>query len=44
MAEITYAQALNAALRENLESDDSVFLIGEDIGAYGAFSRLPPVF
>lgn len=35
MAEITYAQALNAALRENLENDESVFLIGEDIGAYG---------
>ncbi len=35
MAEITYAKALNAALRENLENDDSVFLIGEDIGQYG---------
>ena len=35
MPEITYSQALNAALRENLKNDDSVFLIGEDIGAYG---------
>jgi pyruvate dehydrogenase E1 component beta subunit len=32
---LTYAQALNLALAEELERDPSVILLGEDIGAYG---------
>ena len=32
MPEITYRQALNDGLREELARDESVFLIGEDIG------------
>ncbi len=33
-----YREALNQALREELEGDDSVFLMGEDIGVFnGAF-------
>ncbi|MFW9933562.1 MAG: alpha-ketoacid dehydrogenase subunit beta, partial [Candidatus Thorarchaeota archaeon] len=32
MAEITYRDALNAGLREEMERDESVFLLGEDIG------------
>ncbi len=35
MAELTYAQAINQALRQALEADPRVFLIGEDIGVYG---------
>ena len=35
MPEITYRDALTQALRESLNEDDRVFLIGEDIGAYG---------
>lgn len=35
MREITYAQALNEALREELLRDDRVFLMGEDIGVFG---------
>ncbi len=35
MPEITFLQALNDALREEMQADERVFLIGEDIGAYG---------
>ncbi len=35
MAEITYLQAINEALREELLRDSKVFLLGEDIGIYG---------
>jgi pyruvate/2-oxoglutarate/acetoin dehydrogenase E1 component len=33
--ELTYAEALREALRQAMQSDPSVFLIGEDIGVYG---------
>lgn len=35
MREITFWQAINEALREEMERDPAVFLIGEDIGVYG---------
>src|SRR5664279_1092951 len=35
MREITYRQALNEALSEEMERDQSVFLMGEDIAVYG---------
>lgn len=35
MAEMRMREALNAALREEMERDESVFLIGEDIGVFG---------
>ncbi|HZP57142.1 MAG TPA: alpha-ketoacid dehydrogenase subunit beta [Dehalococcoidia bacterium] len=35
MPEITYREALRQALRYQLQNDDRVFLMGEDIGAYG---------
>jgi pyruvate dehydrogenase E1 component beta subunit len=35
MPEITYREAIRQALRWQLENDDRVFLMGEDIGAYG---------
>jgi len=35
MAEITYREALAQALREEMYRDEKVYLIGEDIGAYG---------
>lgn len=35
MAIITYLEALRAALAEEMAQDERVFLIGEDIGAYG---------
>jgi pyruvate dehydrogenase E1 component beta subunit len=38
MAVMRYREALNAALREEMERDESVFLMGEDIGVFnGAF-------
>jgi pyruvate dehydrogenase E1 component subunit beta len=38
MAVMRYREALNAALREELEADEDVFLLGEDIGVFqGAF-------
>ncbi|MGC0251047.1 alpha-ketoacid dehydrogenase subunit beta [Pseudactinotalea sp. Z1748] len=40
MTTMTLAGALNAALRERLEADDSVVLIGEDIGALGGVFRV----
>jgi pyruvate dehydrogenase E1 component beta subunit len=38
MAQITYREALNQALREEMERDDSVFLMGEEVAEYdGAY-------
>lgn len=35
LRELTYAEALREGLQQVMEKDDSVFLIGEDIGVYG---------
>jgi pyruvate/2-oxoglutarate/acetoin dehydrogenase E1 component len=35
MREIKYVDALNEALREEMEKDETIFLIGEDIGPLG---------
>ncbi len=35
MPEIDYREALTRALREALDNDERVFIMGEDIGAYG---------
>jgi len=35
MAEVTFLEAIREGLLEEMERDPSVFLIGEDIGAYG---------
>jgi pyruvate/2-oxoglutarate/acetoin dehydrogenase E1 component len=35
MSEKNYAEAIRDALREELNHDDSVYLVGEDIGKYG---------
>lgn len=40
MRQTTYIQAINEALREAMQRDDQVFLIGEDIGAYGGLFRV----
>ena len=38
MAIVTYRDALNQALREEMQRDDSVFLMGEEVGVYqGAY-------
>jgi acetoin:2,6-dichlorophenolindophenol oxidoreductase subunit beta len=35
MAKKTYLQAINDALRQEMERDSSVFLLGEDVGQFG---------
>jgi len=35
MRQLTYAEAIREALRQEMVRDESVFLIGEDIGRYG---------
>ena len=35
MAEITYLEAIREAIDEEMARDPNVFLMGEDIGAYG---------
>lgn len=35
MARITYREALNQALREELERDERVFIMGEEVGNFG---------
>jgi pyruvate dehydrogenase E1 component subunit beta len=35
MAQITYREALNHALREELERDERVFIMGEEVGYFG---------
>src|SRR5512140_3376521 len=35
MPEMTYLEAVRAALREEMKRDERVFLLGEDIGRYG---------
>ncbi|MBC7261486.1 MAG: alpha-ketoacid dehydrogenase subunit beta, partial [Chloroflexi bacterium] len=35
MREITYAEAIREALRQEMQRDPNVFLMGEDIGVYG---------
>ena len=38
MAEMTFREACNQALREEMERDDSVFLMGEEVALYeGAY-------
>src|ERR1044071_4941986 len=38
MPVITYRDALNQALREEMQRDDSVFIMGEEVGVYqGAY-------
>lgn len=36
----TYIQAVNEAMKDELRRDESVFLIGEDIGSYGGLFRV----
>ena len=40
MRKTTYIQAINEALRDEMRRDESVFMIGEDIGHYGGLFRV----
>ncbi len=40
MRTITYREALKEALREEMIRDETVFLMGEDIGTYGGCYKM----
>ncbi len=42
--EITYLEAIRQALWEEMKTDESVFLLGEDIGAYGGAFKITEGF
>jgi len=44
MAEITYLEALRQGLWEEMERDEQVFMLGEDIGAYGGAFKVTAGF
>ena len=44
MSERTYIEAISDALREEMRRDERVFLIGEDIGAYGGAFKVTKGF
>ena len=44
MAEVTYLEALKQGLWEEMERDERVFLLGEDIGAYGGAFKVTEGF
>src|SRR4051812_6159580 len=44
MAETTYLQAISDGLREEMRADESVFCLGEDIGAFGGAFKVTDGF
>jgi pyruvate/2-oxoglutarate/acetoin dehydrogenase E1 component len=44
MAEMTYLEAISDALRTEMRRDDSVFCLGEDIGAFGGAFKVTDGF
>lgn len=44
MAELTYLEAISDGLREEMRHDDSVFCMGEDIGAFGGAFKVTDGF
>jgi len=44
VAEITFLEGLRQGLREEMERDDRVFILGEDVGAYGGAFKVTEGF
>src|SRR2546430_8525961 len=44
MVEVTYLEALRRGLWEEMERDPSVFILGEDVGAYGGAFKVTEGF
>jgi pyruvate/2-oxoglutarate/acetoin dehydrogenase E1 component len=42
--EVTYLEALRAGLREEMQRDERVFILGEDVGAYGGAFKVTEGF
>src|SRR3546814_16373491 len=41
MAEMRYTQEINQALRDSMERDEAVIVLGEDVGAAGGSFKAP---
>ena len=39
MRDLTYREAIREALREEMRRDERVFILGEDVGAYGGIFK-----
>ncbi|HZU13702.1 MAG TPA: alpha-ketoacid dehydrogenase subunit beta [Chloroflexota bacterium] len=44
MAEVTYLEAIKTGLREEMQRDESVYMLGEDIGVYGGAFKVTAGF
>ena len=44
MTPLTYLQAISAALREELQADERVFIMGEDVGVFGGAFKVTDGF
>ncbi|HEU5467432.1 MAG TPA: alpha-ketoacid dehydrogenase subunit beta [Gemmatimonadales bacterium] len=44
MAEVTFLEGLRQGLREEMERDERVFILGEDVGAYGGAFKVTEGF
>ncbi len=44
MAEMTYLDAIKTGMREEMERDESVYILGEDIGVYGGAFKVTAGF
>ena len=44
MAEVTYLEALRQGLREEMQRDERVFILGEDVGTYGGAFKVTEGF
>ena len=44
MAEVTYLEAIRQGLQEEMRRDENVFILGEDIGAYGGAFKVTEGF
>ena len=44
MAEMTYLQAISDGLREEMRRDETVYCLGEDIGAFGGAFKVTDGF
>ena len=44
MAEVTYLEAIRQGMMEEMRRDENVFILGEDIGAYGGAFKVPDGF
>ena len=44
MPEVTYLEAIRQGMLEEMERDENVFILGEDVGAYGGAFKVTDGF